>query len=277
MKLTISMATMDDYDGVFFTVQSLRMHHKLPADTEFLVLDNSPAGDHLDATKHFLTAVPSSKWVHVEDRKSSFIKYDAFKHATGDVVLGLDCHVLLEAGFIDRLLEWWEANQGSRNQLTGPLVYNCLHSRSTHMNPEWRGADFGTWGTHPDGVKGTEPFEVPMQGMGCFSFWRENFPAILADFQGFGAEEWYIAEKVRKKGGKTLCHPKMGWMHRFCWPKRVYEGGNDCRIINYYRGWLDLYKTLDHPLIQQMTKHWLTQMPQSTLDRLIAKAIMPST
>ena len=28
-KLTIGMATYDDYDGVFFTIQSLRMHHRI--------------------------------------------------------------------------------------------------------------------------------------------------------------------------------------------------------------------------------------------------------
>ena len=276
MKLTISMACYDDYDGVFFTIQSLRMHHMLPEDTEFLVLDNSPKGDHLDATKHFLTAVPNSRWIHVEDRQSSFVKYDAFKHATGDVVLGLDCHVLLETGFIDRLLEWWQANQGSKNQLTGPLVYNCLKSRSTHMEPVWRGQDFGTWGTDAVGVKGTEPFEIPMQGMGCFSFWREHFPANLPAFQGFGAEEWFFAEKVRKQGGQVLCHPAMGWMHRFCWPKRSYPSCNDARVMNYYRGWLHLYKYLDHPMIRVMTQHWLTVMPQSKLDELIQKAILPA-
>jgi hypothetical protein len=274
MKLTISMATMEDYDGVFFTIQSLRMHHKLPADTEFLVLDNSPTGQHTEATKHLLEAVPNSRWVHVEDRKSSFIKYEAFKHATGDIVLGLDCHVLLEVGFIDHLLEWWGQNQRAKHQLTGPLLYSNLKTRSSHMNPEWRGVDFGTWGNNVEAMKGVEPFEVPMQGMGCFSFWRGCSPPILPDFHGFGAEEWYIAEKVRKHGGKTLCHPKMGWMHRFGWPKRAYAGGNKGRIINYYRGWLDLYKSLDHPLIQQMTKHWLSRMPESELDILIKKATL---
>ena len=37
--LTIGMATYDDFDGVYFTVQALRLYHDL-ADTELLVIDN---------------------------------------------------------------------------------------------------------------------------------------------------------------------------------------------------------------------------------------------
>jgi hypothetical protein len=68
----------------------------------------------------------------------------------------------------------------------------------------------------------------------------------------------------------------MGWMHRFCWPKRSYPNCNDARVMNYYRGWLHLYKYLDHPMIRVMTQHWLTVMPQSKLDELIQKAILPA-
>jgi hypothetical protein len=275
MKLTISMAAYDDYDGVFFTIQSLRMHHKLPADTEFLVIDNNPTGKHSETMNGFLKAVPNAKVIEERGRKSSFVKYDAFKHATGDVILGLDCHILLQTGFIDTLLEWWGNNQGSPSQLTGPLLYNDLVSVSSHMGETWRGNDFGIWASSPDEVKKGEPFEIPMQGMGCFSFWRTAAPVPNPHFRCFGAEEWYMAERTRRNGGKVICHPKMGWMHRFAWPPRNFPMALDDKVVNYYRGWLELYGGTKHPRMQEMTTHWLTMYPRAKLDELIKKASMP--
>jgi hypothetical protein len=275
MKLTISMAAYDDYDGVFFTIQSLRMHHNLPADTEFVVIDNNPVGQNSETMKGFLKAVPNIKLIEEKGRKSSFVKYDAFKHATGDVILGLDCHILLQTGFIDALLSWWGANQGSPNLLTGPLVYNDLVSLSSHLDETWRGNDFGIWATNHEALKKGEPFEVPMQGMGCFSFWRDTAPHPNPEFRCFGAEEWYMAERTRINGGKVVCHPQMVWMHRFDWPPRTFPMALNDKIMNYYRGWLELYKDTSHPRMQEMTKHWLTLIPQDKLDELIKKAKLP--
>src|SRR5580704_13856031 len=43
--LTIGMATYDDYDGVYFTTQAIRLYHpEVTADTEILVIDNHPDG-----------------------------------------------------------------------------------------------------------------------------------------------------------------------------------------------------------------------------------------
>lgn len=275
MKLTVSMATYNDYDGVFFTVQSLRMHHPLPPDTEILILDNNPQGSHSKTLNGFARGVPNCRVINVEDRKSSFVKYDAFKHATGDVVLGLDCHVLLKTGFVENLMEWWSDHKGEAHLLTGPLVYNDLVSLSSHMNEEWRGSDFGTWGTNADRLNDNIPFLIPMQGMGCFSFWREKAPTPNPNFRNFGAEEWYMAEKARQNGGKVICHPALTWMHRFDWPARSFPMTLDDKIVNYYIGWMELYGSLDHQRMVDMKSHWLKFKSESELDALIKKAILP--
>ena len=42
-KLTIGLTVYDDYDGAYFTLQSLRMHHKEVADRlEFVIINNNP-------------------------------------------------------------------------------------------------------------------------------------------------------------------------------------------------------------------------------------------
>ena len=109
------MATFDDFDGIFFSVQSLRIYQDLPENTKFLILDNNPDSDHGRQIKHFAKDVPNMRVVDVTDRQSSFVKYDAFSLATGDVILGLDCHVLLQPGFIASMMEYWSRNPDSKN------------------------------------------------------------------------------------------------------------------------------------------------------------------
>lgn len=262
------MATHDDYDGVYFTIQSLRLHHALPPSTEFLVLDNNPSGPHGEALKKFARDIPGMRVVEVMDRKSSFVKYEAFRLANGRVLLGLDCHVLLQSGFIAALMDWWHLHPVSRDMLTGPLLYNDLRATSVKMEPRWRGHDYGCWGDEPAAMAAGQPFEVPMQGMGCFSFLREQAPAIGAGFRGFGGEEWYVAEKVRRNGGRVICHPALGWTHRFGWPKRTFPLRIEDKVENYYRGWLEIYGTPDHPQIVEMTRHWETILPPEKVSEI---------
>ena len=50
------MATYDDFDGVYFTIQALRMYHEIcqSNDVEFLVLDNNPDGKHAQTLSGFV-------------------------------------------------------------------------------------------------------------------------------------------------------------------------------------------------------------------------------
>lgn len=275
MTLSILIATHDDYDGLYFTVQSLRMHHDL-SDVEIIVLDNNPGGIHSKAINHLCKSVKGIKVINVDSKKSSFVKYDGVDHVSGDVILGLDSHVLLYPEFISAMMEYWKNNPSSKNILSGPLLYDDLRHVSTHMNPVWRGEDFGIWGTDVSAIEQGRPFEVPMQGMGCYSFLRKSWMGISKEFRGFGGEEWYIAEKFRQNGGKSICHPKMKWVHRFDWPVRTFPLSLYDKIINYYRGWLELYKDESHHMIQDMNVYWTTIIDESKLKALIAKAKLPA-
>lgn len=268
MKLTISMATFDDFDGVYFTIQSLRMYHDLK-DVEFLVLNNNPIGPHAEALKHFLKAIPNARYIEVSDRKSSWVKYDVFKYATGDIILGLDCHVLLVPGFIEALFRYFQDDGNKLNMLTGPLVYTDLRTKSSCLKPVWNNHDFGTWNSHPKDKSG-QPFEIDMQGMACFAMRKDAWRPIPTTFKGFGAEEWFMAEHVRRGGGKVVCESSLAWNHRFGWPKRTFPLKIEDKITNYYIGWLDLYESMDHPMIKTMTEHWGTQITQERLDTIIS-------
>lgn len=269
MKFTLAMACYDDFDGVYFTIQSLRAYHDT-REMEFLILDNNPSSPHGERLRLFAPRV-KARYAPVTDRASSWVKYDAILHATGDVVVGMDSHVLLMPGAVDALVKWWSENEGSRDLLTGPIIYDEYTHGSAHLTPVWNGHDFGTWSPVTPRSDG-EAFEVPMHGMGFWSVWRTAWPGIHPSLRGFGAEEWYIAERIRGHGGRVMSHPAVQWGHRFGWPKRTFPLTLEDKIRNYYIGWMHNYRSLDHPRMQEMTAHWLTVVGKEKLDKLIEEA-----
>jgi hypothetical protein len=219
-KLTIGMATYDDYDGVYFTLQALRLYHPEILDhTEFLVIDNHPDGACAQHLKNLENAIPSYRYVPEGEISGTAIRDWIFREAGGDFVLCMDCHVFIVHGALKRLIDYFDAHPGTGDLLQGPLLYDDLTSISTHFRPEWRSGMYGVWeksdaGADIDGA----PFDIPMQGLGLFACRRAAWPGFNPEFRGFGGEEGYIHEKFRRAGGRTLCLPFLRWMHRFTRP-----------------------------------------------------------
>ena len=77
-----------------------------------------------------------------------------------------------------------------------------------------------------------------MQGLGLFACRREAWPGFNPRFRGFGGEEGYLHEKVRRNGGRVLCLPALGWTHRFARPLGPpYRPTWEDRVRNYRIGW----------------------------------------
>jgi Glycosyl transferase family 2 len=242
-KLTIGMAAYDDYDGVFFTLQALRMYHPEIVDkTEFVVIDNNPEGPCAAPMKALEHSIPSYRYVPCQDWSGTIVKGRVFEEASGEFVLCLDCHVFVLPGAIRRLLEYFEDNPETNDLLQGPLIYDDLVTFSTHFEPKWRTGMFGCWETDERGRDPeAKPFEIPMQGTGLFACRRAAWPGFNSKFRGFGGEEGYIHEKFRRAGGRTLCLPFLRWMHRFNRPMGIpYENTWDDRIRNYMIGFTEL-------------------------------------
>lgn len=272
-KLTIGMATYDDYDGVFFTIQSLRIYHEECRDAEFIVIDGNPKGEHGKACKNFVTNAVGGKYVPHEGRASSFNKYKIADHATSKYVLIMDCHVLVEPKGVRNLLDYFEKKPSCRDLVQGPLWYDDLKNVSTNFNPTWRGDMYGTWHTNREAYDLGLPFEIPMQGMGLLAFEREFWPGIGDHFVGFGAEEGYIAEKFRLNGGRNVCLPGLRWNHRFGRPAGVkYPLVLEDRIWNYIVGWMELHRNPEHEVIRGTLDHFKEKVPESKIRDMIEKA-----
>lgn len=276
--LTIGMATYDDFDGVFFTIQALRMYHDLcnTKDVEYIVLDTNPEQEHGKQVKSFVTKATDGLGKYIPKTSgniSSFNKYEIVEHASGKYVLIIDCHVLIQKNGIKALLEYYKNNQDCKNLVQGPLLYDDLHNISTHFNKKWSGDMYGVWGTNREMYDKGEPFEIEMNGMGLCSFERKNWPGISKKFTGFGAEEGYIAEKFRQNGGKNICLPQLGWNHRFGRPNGVkYRLVLEDRVWNYLIGWLELTKDINHDMIKQITDYFKPKLPSGVFDQLLKNA-----
>lgn len=251
-KLTIGMPVYDDYDGVYFSINSIRFHHnEILSDIELIVVDNNPDSKSGLATAKFARAagakyVPFSTWA-----STSVGKNLVFEQAKSDYVLCIDSHVMLGPGAISKLIQFYEQHPDCADLLQGPLV-NTNFSLSTHFENEWRGHMWGIWGSDPRAADlDAPPFEIEMQGTGLIACRKDGWLGFSNLFRGFGGQAGYIHEKYRQHGRKTLCLPFLRWMHRFGRPEGPkYRVDIVDKFRNYVIGFmelgLDIAPVIDH-------------------------------
>ncbi len=248
IELTIGMATYNDYEGVYFTLQALRLYQDL-SQTELLVIDNYGCPH----TQRLVEEIPGARYIRATEVVGTAAPRELlFKEARGNAVLCCDCHVLLAPGIIARLKQFYREHPACADLLQGPMLYDDGQRMATHMNPVWRNQMWGKWDTDPRGQDADgEPFEIPMHGLGVFSCLKRAWPGFHPQFRGYGGEEGYIHEKFRQTGRRCLCLPWLRWMHRFSRPGRVISPlmGEE-RLRNYVLGHtelgLDLAPVLNH-------------------------------
>jgi len=276
--LTIGMCTYDDINGVYFSLQSLRLYHPLVQDdkVELIVVDNNPEGSHGTALQKWINGwcKKKVKYIPYTEKKSTSVRNLIFDNAEGKYCISMDCHVLFPTGSLESLLEYYKDKPDCKDLVQGPLMYDNITGYSTHFTPGWGGDMYGKWGKDVKSYEKGVPFEIPMQGLGVFSCETKNWLGFNNNFKGFGGEEGYIHEKFRQNGGKTVCVPKFKWLHRFLRPDGVnYPLVLEDRIWNYLVGWLELKKDPDDPMIKSICDYFSTRISQKKLDILLTKAI----
>ncbi len=290
-RLTIGMACYDDFDGVWFSLQSLRLYHaeRMP-DVELIVVDNHPESPHGQMVRDFVQGwLSNGRYVPFgETIGTAASRERIFQEARGEAVLCMDSHVLLEPDAIRRLLDYYDAHPGCRDLLQGPLVYDDLTSYSSHFDDEWRAEMWGVWGCDPRAdvrreateqvdrqtgerqvqVTVTEgpPFAISAQGLGVFSCRKDAWLGFNPRFRGFGGEEFYIHEKFRQAGRQCLCLPFLRWVHRFGRPGGVpYRLTVEDKFRNYVIGLTELGLPLDRAV-----QHFQSSLPDETIRQIIA-------
>jgi hypothetical protein len=270
--LTVGMPTYDDYDGVFFSIQALRMYNESLMDNiEILVIDNNPDGKHGKLIRTFIkNNVPNGRYVPEKEWQGPWVKDLVMREAAGKYSMCMDCHILLAQGALKKLVEFYAGGEKNwvrspqpgvphpQDFFQGPLVYDNLKSISTHFEPTWRGEMWGIWsndqrGNDPDGPA----FEIPMQGMGLFTCAKKSWEEVGGFnrlMKGFGGEEGYIHAKFRQAGRRCWCLPFLRWMHRFNRPHGVpFVLTWENKVWNYTIAFLECGLPLN-PMIDHFTE-----------------------
>jgi hypothetical protein len=148
--LTIGMSTYDDFDGVYFSLQALRIYHEIcnTEDVEIIVLDNNPKGMHGIKVKSFVENWAKSIYIPYEEKKSTAVRDQIFKNANGKYTICMDCHVFFVKNAIKNLLKYYLDNPECKNIVSGPLLYDDLKNESTEFSPVWRDSMYGVWHTN---------------------------------------------------------------------------------------------------------------------------------
>jgi hypothetical protein len=266
--ISIGMATYDDFDGVYFTVEALRMYHpEAVKGAELIIVDNNPKGPHSESLRAFMG------WIHGDFVAAQYLPFDAvvgtsmprdlvFKAASAPYVLCMDSHVMLWPGALKKLLDYYQQWPTTQDLLAGPIMYDDLKNFSTHFDSTWEAEMWGHWGTDLRAEQlDAPPVQVGAMGLGLFTCRRDAWQGFNPAFRGFGGEEWYIHEKFRRKGARCLCLPFLRWLHRFGRPDGVkYPITRWNKVRNYVighqeLGW-DLAPIYDHFVKSGMIEQW---------------------
>jgi len=268
-KLTIGSAVYDDFEGVYFTYQSLRLNTQdIWEDLEFIVVDNNPESVEGKAVKQFCEASQQVRYIPYVEKRSTAIRNEIFKNSESKFCMSIDPHVLFEPATIHKLIAFFDLHPETNNLYHGPMLYDQIkgHDPCSNMKPEWRDNMFGTWGYDKRGNNPYgNPFEIEMHGLGMFACRTEAWLGFNENFRGFGGEEGYIHKKFKKAGHTTICLPFLRWLHRFQRPRGVqYPLITEERIRNYAighkeLGWDD----------KEMREHFKSKHPKIDVDKII--------
>jgi hypothetical protein len=74
-KLTIGIATHNDYDGLYFTIMALKLYHPIvqTEKVEFVVIDNDPTNKINESVQKLVKAV-KGKYIPAENKTSTTVK-----------------------------------------------------------------------------------------------------------------------------------------------------------------------------------------------------------
>ncbi|MCK5604197.1 hypothetical protein KAR91_20080 [Candidatus Pacearchaeota archaeon] len=249
-KLTIGMACIDNFEQVWFTIQSLTLAHpRLMEECQILVVDNNPASANGRQTARLVINLGkhrcNTKYVPMDNPKGTQpARNRVFKESDSPWTLCMDSHVILHGhdheGTLKSLFDYIEEFPDSEDLLTGPC-WGSIKCQGTQQNLSWRHTALGIWHITEEGMnlKG-KPFEIPQQGLGCMVMRSDKWPGFHPEAENVGGCETYLCQNVRDHGGRVLCAPFLRWSHYFApgGPKN-YTPDLNWRFRNYLKSHID--------------------------------------
>jgi len=248
-RLTIGMACFDDYEGVYFTLQSLRMHHKpIIEQCEIIVVDNNPDSDHGKCVKKtcadfgwYADGREVVRYIPYTEKVSTSVRNEVFNNATADYVLCIDCHVMLANGALEKLIEYFEVTD-TDNLIHGVMVHENNTTCAIGLNDVWGVHFWGQWINVERKDLPIKPFRIGAHGFGLFASKKSSWLGFNNHYKGFGGEEWLLGLRYETYGRCLMCLPYLEWSHRFTRVSgnQPYPNRWEDRIRNYIIGALEI-------------------------------------
>ena len=189
-----------------------------------------------------------------------------FRLARTPWVLVCDSHIIFESRAIRELIGYADMHPTSEDLIQGPLVYDN-DGLTTHWKQTTPPGLWGVW-DYDYRAKDDAPFEIPMQGLGVFAMRKEAWPGFNPLFTGFGGEEGYLHELVRRKGGRALCLPQLRWRHRF--RDARYEGvPYPLRLADHAWNLLVGHRELGIDAVEAIRKDFGSSLEPGVFDALV--------
>jgi hypothetical protein len=210
--LTIAMVA-DDFDGVYFSIQAIRLYQpEVRDEVHFLVLDPRPAvhGESLRGLGAWLESY--TYWPCTEAAGIALHDFP-FRHGRSEFVLMLEPGALLAPGSLAALVAFLRHHSPGVELMQGPLVSANGRVLATHWEAGWEAGRCGRPVVDAAAERG-QPFEIAMQDLGAFVCRRDAWPGINPRLGGAAGLEGYLHEKFRRTGGRTLCLPFLRWQRR---------------------------------------------------------------
>lgn len=269
--LTIGMATHTtqhdcptaDQAGAYFTISAIRANHP---HVEILVVDNSPRPD--TRTRDVCLAAGGRYYHKPNLYGTSAPRDEVFRLARTPWAMCVDSHVIFETGAIESLIRYAEANPGSQDLVQGPLIYDD-GTPSTHWRATTPPGLWGVW-DYDSRAAESDAFEIPMQGLGIFAMRTAAWPGFSPLFSGFGGEEGYLHELVRRRGGRAICLPSLRWRHWFRDPMEPvpYAPHLEDHVWNLLIG----HRELGIDAVDAIRKDFGDRLPPGVFDSMIRGA-----
>jgi Glycosyl transferase family 2 len=147
MSICLGMANYGDWNGCYFSIQHARM---LDHFDEIIVVDSSweTEPEEHEQLLALQSKIPELRIIKAPPSGTSPTRNAVIDNATADIVICMDCHVLLAPNAVDYILDYFaEPAEHRKNILSGPMLRDDQTTSSTHFLPIWRNRMWGVWGT----------------------------------------------------------------------------------------------------------------------------------
>ena len=146
-SICVGMSTYDDFDGVWFTIQSICVHHpEVRRDLSFVVIDNHPEGRAAKPLKALEGWIANYRYVPFSGYRGTAVRIWCSTKLTPRSSAA-STHTCCFS-----LARWLRFKHGS--PIVPPAATSCrdrscrddLRNGATHMEPTWRDGMYGIWG-----------------------------------------------------------------------------------------------------------------------------------